>query len=174
MNPAFSLKHPNCSTKRLTPKDADILQQLYEQCAAFILLTDGLPPSPTAAREEFDDLPPGKTTEDIYIFGLFNAEQALLGMIAAVQRYPDKQTWWVGLMMLTPQARGQGLGTGFYRGFEGWVAAQGGLKISLTVIEENLPGLQFWQNMGFEVTHQRPPQPFKAKTHRVYVLTRLL
>ena len=52
-------------------------------------------------------MPEGKTTEDNYIFGLFDAYNILLGMIGAIRHYPDNQTWWVELMMLAPEQRGQ-------------------------------------------------------------------
>ncbi|MGB7439959.1 MAG: hypothetical protein WA919_02740 [Coleofasciculaceae cyanobacterium] len=70
----FSLQRPGYSVKRLTPQDADVLQRLYEQCREFFILTDGLAPSPTAAREEFDDVPEGKPqrtfTSSAYLMGL--------------------------------------------------------------------------------------------------------
>ena len=170
----FSLKHPGYSIKRLTPQEADVLQRLYEQCTEFFILTDGLAPSPTAAREEFDDVPEGKTAEDVYIFGLFDARKNLLSAIASVRYYPDRWTWWIGLMMLAPEQRGRGLGADFYRAFEHWISAQGIFQISLVVIKANELGLQFWERMGFEVMRKMPPRQYKAKTHEVYVLSRAL
>jgi len=170
----FLLKRAGYRVEQLTPQDADVLQPLYEQCREFFILTDGLPPSATAAREEFDDVPPGKTTEDVYIFGLFDALNNLLGTIAGVRHYPDDWTWWIGLMMLAPQHRGKGLGADFYQAFEHWVAAQGIGRISLVVIAANKLGLQFWEKMGFEVIGKTPPRQYKAKTHEVYVLSRAI
>ncbi len=170
----FSLKRPGYSVKRLTPQDADVLQQLYEQCIEFFILTDGLAPSLTAAREEFDDVPSQKTAEDVYIFGLFDARNNLLGVISSVRYYPDHWTWWIGLMMLAPDSRGRGLGADFYKAFEHWVSAQGISQISLVAIKANEPGLQFWERMGFEVKSQTPPRQYKAKTHEVYVLSRAI
>ncbi|MGB7441033.1 MAG: GNAT family N-acetyltransferase [Coleofasciculaceae cyanobacterium] len=170
----FSLKRPDYSVKRLTPQDADVLQRLYEQCREFFILTDGLAPSPTAACEEFYDVPEGKTPEDVYIFGLFDVHNNLLGAIAGVRYYPDRQTWWIGLMMLAPEQRGQCLGADFYRAFERWVAAQGISQISLVALKVNKPGLQFWERMGFEVIRKIPSRQYKAKTHEVYVLSRAI
>ncbi len=170
----FLLERSGYSAKRLLPKDAGILQRLYEQCTAFFLLTYGLPPSPTAALEEFDDLPNGKTAEDVYLFGLFDAENVLAGMICAVQHYPDERTWWVGLMMLAPEQRGRGLGADFYQAFERWVSAQEISQISLSAIGANKSGLQFWKQMGFEVIREIRSRQFKAKTHSVYVLSRAI
>ncbi|MGK7926579.1 MAG: N-acetyltransferase family protein [Spirulina sp.] len=170
----FSLESSGYSVKRLAPEDAGILQPLYEQCLEFILLTDGIPPSPTAAREEFKDVPEGKTLEDNHILGLFDANNILLGTIVAYRHYPNDRTWWIGLMMLAPEWRGRGLGAAFYRAFEGWVLVRGISEISLCAIAANELGLKFWQKMGFEVIRKTPPRQFKAKTHEVYVLSRAI
>lgn len=128
---SFTLDNPNYSVKQLVAKDAAVLQELYEQCNDFALLTDGVAFSSTAAIEEFKIVPEGKTTKDNYIFGLFDSYNTLIGMIEAFSHYPDNQTWWIGMMMLALEQRGKGLGTGFYRAFEGWLLAQGISKISL-------------------------------------------
>ncbi len=47
----FPLQISGYFIKLLTKKDADILQQLYEQCKDFFILKDGLEASPTAASE---------------------------------------------------------------------------------------------------------------------------
>jgi RimJ/RimL family protein N-acetyltransferase len=169
---SFTLNRPNYSAKLLDPEDAVVLQKLYEQCTEFALLTDGHPPTPTAAREEFDAVPDGKTTQDKYIFGLFAQQNDLIGMIESIRCYPDNQTWWLGLMMLSPEQRSQGLGTEFYRAFENWVSAQGLKQISLSVVEANELGLQFWRSLGFEVIRKTEPRQFGNKTHAVYVMSR--
>ncbi|MBD2124246.1 GNAT family N-acetyltransferase [Trichocoleus sp. FACHB-262] len=170
---SFFLEHSGYSVKRLTLDNAEILQKLYEQCLEFALLTDGIAPSPSAARDEFTALPEGKTIEDKYILGLFNSSNILVGMIEAIRHYPDDQTWWIGLMMLAPGQRGKGLGTEFYRAFERWVLAQGAFQVSLSVIEANEAGLQFWKHLGFSIVRKVPPQQFGIKTHERYELTRI-
>lgn len=169
---SFPLNLPAYSVKLLVLEDAAVLQPLYEECTDFALLTDGQPPLPTAAREEFDAVPEGKTLQDKYIFGLFDPQEILVGMIESIRHYPNPQTWWLGLMMLTPKQRGKGLGSAFYKAFERWVSSQGASKISLSVIEINEQGLQFWEKMGFETIRKTPPRQFGIKTHELYVLSR--
>lgn len=133
----FMLELAGYSAKRLEPEDEEVLQRLYEQCTQFAYLTDGYPPPPSAARDEFFAIPEGKTLQDKFIFGLFDVSNALLGMLEAIRHYPNDESWWVGLMMLAPQQRGKGLGSEFYRAFDHWVAAQGARQVLLSVIEEN-------------------------------------
>jgi GNAT superfamily N-acetyltransferase len=169
---SFALNRPNYSVKLLNPEDAAVLQILYEQCTEFALLTDGQPPSSTAAYDEFEAVPDGKTTQDKYILGLFDPQNHLIGMIESIRHYPDNQTWWLGLMMLSPEQRGQGLGSEFYQAFEDWVAVQSVKQVSLSVVEANELGLQFWKSLGFEVIRKTEPRQFGKKTHAVYVMSR--
>jgi len=177
---SFTLDNPSYSVKQLFYEDAPVLQKLYEQCNDFAILTDGVAFSPTAAREEFDTVPEGKTPADNYIFGLCdsqarrkpNRHNTLIGMLAAYQEYPDKQTWWLGMMMLAPKYRNKGLGTDFYRAFERWLLSQGIQQISLCAIEANSLALEFWFKMGFSITRTIPAKQFGIKNHKVYVFNR--
>jgi GNAT superfamily N-acetyltransferase len=160
----FPLNLSGYSVKLLKPEDAPILQNLYEQCTEFSLLTEGTLFSPTEASDEFDVVPDGKTTADKYMFGLFldNSYEEihqcnLIGMIEAIRHYPDSQTWWIGLMMLTPQQRGRGIGANFYQAFEDWILKQGIKRVSLCAIEANELGLKFWKRLGFEIVNKKEP-----------------
>ena len=167
----FLLDRPNYSIKQLLFSDAAILQTLYEQCNDFALLTYGTPFSASAAAEEFSDIPVGNSKEDIHLFGLFDPHDNLIGEIVAVRHYPDDRTWWIATMMLAPIHRGKGLGTAFYRAFEGWLAARGIQQISLCAIKANQKGLQFWQKMGFKIIRQTEAKQYGIKSHKVYVLS---
>lgn len=73
--------------------------------------------------------------------------------------------------MLSPQYRGQKIGSQFYQGFENWVSAQEIKQVSLSVIEANEAGLKFWKSLGFEVIKKREPRQFGNKMHEVYVMS---
>lgn len=170
----FGVSHPDYTVSRLTVQDADALQRLFETCGDFFELTNGMPPIPTAARDEFSDVPDGKSPQDIHAFGLVAHRSILVGVIIAVQHYPDAETWWIGLMLLAPEHRGQGIGAKFYRAFEQWLAEHGVVHVSLCAIAPNHTGRQFWQQMGFEVIRRTASRPYGCKTHVVYVYRRTL
>ncbi len=77
----FPLVSSEYSVKQLKAEEAEVFQGLYDRCTDFALLTDGVAFSTTAAREEFEIVPEGKTTQDVYIFGLFDAHDILSGAI---------------------------------------------------------------------------------------------
>ena len=137
-------------------------------------MTNGAPAEATAAAKEFADVPDGKTPEDVYALGLVDDHDRLVGTIVGVQGYPDPQTYWLGLMLLAPEHRGQGLGGNFYRAFEQWVANQGYRFISLCAIAPSTVGRQFWQRLGFEEIRQVPSRIYGTQTHNVYLYRRSL
>ena len=118
--------------------------------------------------------PDSKTPEDIRAFGLTDSHGHLIGTLIGVQQYPNADTWWIGLMLLAPEYRGQGLGRDFYQAFEQWICQQGYRFIALCAIASNTTGRQFWQHIGFEESHKTPPRVYGTKTHEVHVYQRAI
>ena len=130
----LSIRHPGYGIKFLSLNDADQLQTLFAQYEDFFVMTNGVPAPDTTAAKEFTDVPDGKTPEDIRALGLVDDLVRLVGAIIGVQGYPDPHTWLLGLMLLAPEQRRQGLGTAFYRAFEQWMSDQGYRFMSLCAI----------------------------------------
>lgn len=170
----FELPHPDYTVSRLTSQDSDRLQALFVACTDFFMLTEGTPPRPTAAQDEFTDVPEGKSSDDLHFFGLCDAHDQLVGVITTAQHYPDHDTWWLGLMLLAPGQRGQGLGSEFYHAFEAWLIEQKATYVALSAIAPNTSGRAFWQRMGFEEIRQTSLRTFGQKSHVVHVYRRCL
>ncbi len=168
----LAISRQDYGIKLLFPNDAAHLQILFDQCADFFMMTNGAPAAPTTAAEEFTDVPDSKTPEDISAFGLIDDHGHLIGTLIGVQQYPDADTWWIGLMLLAPEYRRQGLGRDFYRAFEQWIGQQDYQFIALCAISSNTAGRQFWQRMGFEERRKTPPRVYGTKTHAVHVYQR--
>jgi len=91
-----------------------------------------------------------------------------------MRRYPDDATWWIGLLLLAPEARSQGLGEKVLRAFVEVVRAGGGRAIMLGVVEDNQQAYKFWARMGFELVRQTEPRQFGNKTQTVSVMRQSL
>ena len=157
------------SVKPLTLKDADALQNLYERCADYFNLTGGEPPVPTAAKDEFSAVPESKDLDDKFMFGLFR-DEVLTGLLESVRHYPDEKTWWIGLLLLEPGTRGQGVGAAFYSTFEANVASQEIARVMLSVVEENTSAFRFWRRLGFDEVRRTAPRTFGDKMHVLSVM----
>jgi ribosomal protein S18 acetylase RimI-like enzyme len=131
-------------------RDAE-LQAFYERCRDYFELVTGQPPSPTEAKELLAAAPRGKSRDDKFAIGLFDAPGHLVGILDVIRDFPKPREWYLGLLMFEPTLRGQKLGERVYRRLEEWVRAEGGTSVHLIVEEVNPRALSFWQRMGFEV-----------------------
>jgi GNAT superfamily N-acetyltransferase len=160
---------------RLYPeRDTAALQTLLEACADFSDLVEGLPPGATAAREAFEETPPGKAPDDKFLVGLFDAAGNLTGVLDAIRDYPEPGEWFIGLLLLHPDRRGHGAGQRIYGAFEAWAAGSGARSIGLAVVEANERAYRFWQRMGFGLVRTTPLRRFGQKEHAVRYMRREL
>jgi ribosomal protein S18 acetylase RimI-like enzyme len=150
--------------------DGEAVQAFCERCADYIELLTGLPPGPAEAQSLFIGLPEGKDYDDKLLMGIFDRSNHLIGVLDVIRNYPDPGVWHVGLMMLEPERRGQGLGEKLYRAFEGWAAAAGAAHIRLGVVEHNERAYRFWQRMGFETVERRPPERWGSRENVTIVM----
>ena len=168
--PAFDTKLPDYSIRRLTPEDTGALQRLYDKCADYTWIVEGEPVSPTAAQEDMQAVPPGRSLSDKFLFGLIDSRSEIAGMLEGMRHYPDQGVWWIGLLLLAPEVRNQGIGRQLLSGFFEYVRSQGGNAVMLGVVEDNTQAYRFWQHTGFERVRQTDPHPFGKKMQLVYVM----
>ena len=140
-----------CFGVRLDPSRRPELQAFYEHCADYFELVTGQRPGPNEAESLLASLPRGKTHDDKFVIGLFDAPGHLIGVLDVIRDYPKPREWYLGLLMFAPDWRSRRLGERVYHRLEAWVREVGGEAIHLIVQEENPKALRFWQRMGFEV-----------------------
>jgi GNAT superfamily N-acetyltransferase len=147
-----------------------VVQTLCETCADFFWLVDGKAVPREAGLDIFESLPPGRCIEDKFVYGLFNRQGNLEGVLEGLRHYPDEGTWWIGLLMLAPGARQHRLGPKVMQGFIEAVRLAGGTALQLGVVEDNQAGYRFWRRMGFEPLRVTEPRCFGEKSQAVHVL----
>jgi ribosomal protein S18 acetylase RimI-like enzyme len=170
----FDIGSQDYSVHQLSLEDSGAIQGLYEKCLDYMLLVDGHPAGPNSGEEEFQDVPPGKSFDDHFVFGIVNQQNDLVGLLDVLRWYPDETTWWIGLLLFAPEVRSQGIGEKVLQGFAEYVRGSGAQSIMLGVVEENKLAYKFWSRMGFEFVSKREPQQFGDKTQTVIVMRRSL
>ena len=73
----------------------------------------------------------------------------LTALIDITEGYPEPHAWYVGLLVVAPEARGSGLGAELYAHVEDFARARGGCAMRLIVQEQNPRALAFWTRHGF-------------------------
>ena len=133
----------------LSPDDIPQVQALFERCNEFWWISEGRPAPADAARSTFTDAPPDYDPSRLVFLGVYCPAGRLVGLVTSAPDFPDEGSWYIGLVLLDPDARGRGLGEAVFRAFEAWVASHGGRRFLLVVVDDNLRGRNFWDRMGF-------------------------
>lgn len=153
--------------REISTKDKDKVMDLYKNCNDFFELTEGI--KPDNCEELFNDVPPNKTIEDKFLYGIFDKD-ILVGVIDIVADFPEKGEWIIGLLLLSPSVRGIGLGNKIHDLIKEMVENEGGEKLRVGVIEENTKALIFWGKIGYKQIKITEPRKFGMKKSRVIVM----
>lgn len=158
--------------RRIEAGSADVaeLQALHVRCADFVEATTGLPPREDEAARMLAVLPPGKTLADKQVLGVIR-DGAMVGVVELLAGYPGPTDWYIGLLMLAPEARGAGLGSSVFREVVRRVAEAGGHKLHLVVRDDNPRAIAFWKRHGFTLVDYRV-QDLGTKINRVLKMVR--
>lgn len=126
------------------------LQALVERCGVELALVYGQPPDPGVAARILGDLPPGRTFEDKFVVGVFDARGRLSGVLSVIRDHPAPGRWTVNLLLVAPEERGRGLAGEMLASLEAWVRSEGGVAIHLEAKGHNPAGTAFALRAGFE------------------------
>ncbi len=140
-----------CFGVRLDEGRSGELVAFYEECRAYFELATGEPPGPDEAGQLLRALPRGKTHDDKFVIGFYDAPGHMVGVLDLIRNYPGDGDWYVGLLLFGPSSRGRRLGERVVRRLEEWVRAEGGKALHLIVQQQNPGALRFWERMGFQV-----------------------
>lgn len=162
------------SFRRLDLQDEHLLLNLCFQCPDYFSQVEGHPASFDTARDIFQVGPPGRSLDDKFIWGIFDPNGRLVGFTEIIRHYPRDGNWWIGLQLLLPECRRNGLGSQLYQFVESWIVTQNGSAIMLGVVESNIPALQFWQANGFKIEGVRLNQLTGTKYHTILIMKRQL
>lgn len=139
-------------TKKLKQEDENTLQGLCERCSDYYTVVEGRNPSKEAAHEILTELPPNKEYKDKFVVGVCNQNAELVGVIDMVRDYPEKGEWMIGLLMIDPAERNNGLGRRIHQHLVEWASKSNGDKLRIGVVEGNHRAYFFWQKLGYEET----------------------
>ncbi len=128
--------------------DTDELLEFTNRCSAFFELVKGRAPSRDDTAHMIDERPNTVPRECKLLIGL-RRNQKLLGVLDLLHGYPDSNTWFLGLLVLDPNVRREGIGSTVYAAIRRWATGYGARRIQLIVQEQNPSAFAFWRAMGF-------------------------
>ncbi len=146
------------------PRDLDAVLAALRAAEDYALLESGETPDRAAAAAYFDDGPPDHPADLLLKYGV-PGRQGLDALIHIARDYPETGIWYIGLLILIPTARGQGLGTRIVSHIAAEARVRGAHRLMVCVLDENPRGLKFWQAQGFTEHRALPPRAFGQKMH---------
>lgn len=148
------------SVRKLEKDDVDIIYNLSRENLIFYQYH---PPFVTkeSILEDIEALPPGKTYDDKFYIGFFDAD-ALVAVMDLILDYPQKKIAFIGLFMMNMDFQGRGVGTGIIQECAAYLAVLGYEKLQLGIDKGNPQSEAFWTKNGFRLTGREIPNDFSA------------
>lgn len=143
---------PAMSFRPLDPvTDRAAVLEMLTEAQDYYHLWLGRAPNDEDVENVFTAGPPGCDPADSYRIGLY-VNDRLSGVAELSFGFPEPEDAYLGLMILAPRARGEGIGEIFYDHVEALARKSGAPHLYLGVLDANPRGRAFWERMGFEPT----------------------
>ena len=151
-----------CLIDRQSSNDIERLQAVLEGAPGYSLAVEGKLPSPNAAIEVLDALPPGKSHSDKFVYEISRDVEAV-GCMEMVRGYPEVDIAFIGLLLLRESSQGRGFGAQVLRLAEaigmGWQCR----ALRIAVIDTNPGAFEFWKREGFIELLRKPAMDFAGQ-----------
>lgn len=170
----FAFQAGDLTAEHVPDAEAECLQALLERCEDFHQLAYGRPALPDQARQIPTGRPPELAPGQGHLLALRTATGNVVGMIEALRDYPALGEWYLGILLLAPEVRGQGRGEAVVQAYESHVRAAGGRLLRLAVLEENEAAHRFWTRRGFQPEKWVGPLEQGLKLNRLLRMTKQL
>lgn len=132
------------------------VRDLCDRAADYVRLETGKDPDDAYVAETLTDLPPGLTPLDSFLTGIERPDRVLAGIATAIRHFYERDEWYLGLLLLDPAERGQGLGRQMVKYVISQAKADGASAMRVAVLHANPRGMEFWKSLGF-IFERTPP-----------------
>ncbi|MER5728377.1 GNAT family N-acetyltransferase [Streptomyces sp. NPDC002138] len=135
----------------MRPEDESDVARVLAACDDYLLAATGSAALPADVQSLYYSLPDGADFEQKQLWVVCDGA-TVVGVVDAVTGHPDRLGCSVGLFLLDPKARREGLGTRAARQLLREAAARGMRYVTATCPQSWAPGLAFLVRMGFDMS----------------------
>ena len=133
------------------------LQSVLEAAPDYFARVTGSPPGRAEAQSTFTALPPHKTYEDKFVWGLY-ADEAMIGCADVIRGYPTPEKAIIGLLLIGEPWQRRGLGRAFAALIEQTIGAWPEVvTLRIGVVASNPGAVAFWRKLGYRETGEIKP-----------------
>jgi RimJ/RimL family protein N-acetyltransferase len=126
---------------------------LMERASDYVKMETGKASNPRFVNATLTQAPPHCGPNDIFLRGLERPDGTLAGFAGNIRHYPKRGHWYMGLLILDPTERGNGLGRFAAQHVINAARADNAPCIRIAVLDVNKPARRFWDKMGYQ--HER-------------------
>jgi len=131
------------------PAEMAALQCVLEAAPSYYQAVTGAPPQGALAQSTFTALPPDKSYDDKFVWGLYAAD-AMIGCADVIRGYPTRDKALIGLLLLAEPWQQRGLGRAFAALVEQAIGAWKEIATLRVGVAVSTPGaLAFWRKLGY-------------------------
>lgn len=141
-------------TRLLEPPDLRALQALFERATDYFEIVTGRPPGGDEAQRAFVAGPATKQVSDKRVIGLFNDQNALVGVLDAITDWPHEGMWSMGMLLLDPAHRSRGLGSAMLAAYERWATGNGAQQFRTAIVAHHDLAMRFLERAGYAREHR--------------------
>ena len=138
------------TVREMTPEDEPGVAALFAACEDYFAAATGNPALPADVQSLYYALPEGADPDQKRLLVMCRGE-SVVGLVDVVDRHPDVAGCSVGLFLVAPEARREGIGTHVARRLLEEAAGRGMRNVTATCPSEWEPGLGFLRSLGFEI-----------------------
>ncbi|AHI54862.1 N-acetyltransferase family protein [Listeria ivanovii] len=160
----------NYHVKFLTEKDVALAEAVCSASEDYYLIEQDKPASKSDALKIITEIPNGKTRFDKFVMAVLDENEKPIGLVDIVSDYPRKGRWFIGLLLLTPAARGNGLGKVLHQTIQEWANDGGADSLALGVLAENEKACGFFKHLGY-TKEETKEATYGEKVHQVDIYT---
>ena len=142
---------------------------LMHRASDYVAMETGKANNPGFVHSTLTDAPPNCGPDDIFLRGLERPDGTLAGFAGSIRHFPEQGHWYMGLLILDPNARRQGLGYTAAKHVINEALADGAPCIRIAVLDVNKGARTFWDKLGFEHERTVRADP-KGDVHKRHVL----
>ena len=133
------------------------LQSVLEAAPDYFARVTGSPPGRAEAQSTFTALPPNKTYEDKFVWGLY-ADEAMIGCADLIRGYPTSEKAIIGLLLIGEPWQRRGFGRALAALVEQAIGAWPEVAtLRVGVVASNPGALAFWGKLGYRETGEIKP-----------------
>lgn len=155
-------------------RHADAVAAFFERAADYVLLESGQLPDASTVHAYFDDCPPGSDLAASLKLACVLTDAPIIGIADMSFGYPEKADAYIGLLLIDPEMRAQGIGKRFLEHLVREARARDCRRMLVAVLDANADGHAFWERGGFVLEKTFEPRKVGSKLHVLHRLTRRL